>query len=86
MRSNISEYIQIPSPIYHPKSPPANLKSEYVMEEELHSLWVARKDRYEQQKAIMLPKANHEWTQIRLQEFKSIEDYNYVIHKVCAKL
>jgi hypothetical protein len=30
--------------------------------------------------------ANHEWTHIRLQDFKSIEDYNHVIHKICAKL
>jgi hypothetical protein len=37
-----------------------DLKSEYVMEEEHHSLWVALKGRYEQQKAILLPKANHE--------------------------
>jgi hypothetical protein len=56
------------------------------MEEEPHSLWVALKDRYEQQKTIMLPKANHEWAQIRLQDFKSIEDYNHAIHKVCVKL
>jgi hypothetical protein len=33
-----------------------------------------------------LPEANHEWTQIRLQDFKSSEDYNHVIHKVCVKL
>jgi hypothetical protein len=33
-----------------------------------------------------LPKANHEWTHIRLQKFKSIEDYNHVSHKVCVKL
>jgi hypothetical protein len=33
-----------------------------------------------------LPEANHEWTQIHLQDFKSIEDYNHVIHMVCAKL
>jgi hypothetical protein len=63
-----------------------DLKSKYVMEEKPHSLWVALKDRYEQQKAILLPEANHEWTQICLQNFKSIEDYNHVIHKVCAKL
>jgi hypothetical protein len=63
-----------------------DLKSEYVMEEEPHSLWVALKGRYEQQKAILLPEANREWTQIRLQDFKSIENYNHVIHKVCAKL
>jgi hypothetical protein len=56
------------------------------MEEEPHSLWVALKDRYEQQKAILLSEANHEWTQIRLQDFMSIEDYNHTINKVCAKL
>jgi hypothetical protein len=33
-----------------------------------------------------LPEANHEWTQIHLQDFKSTEDYNHAIHKVCAKL
>jgi hypothetical protein len=33
-----------------------------------------------------LPEANHEWTQIRLQDFNSIDDYNHTIHKVCAKL
>jgi hypothetical protein len=33
-----------------------------------------------------LSEANHEWTQIHLRDFKSIEDYNYAIHKVYAKL
>jgi hypothetical protein len=56
------------------------------MDEESYSLWVALKGRYEQQKVILLSEANHEWTQIRLQDFKSIEDYNHAIHKVCAKL
>jgi hypothetical protein len=51
-----------------------DLKSEYVMDEESHSLWVALKGHYEQQKTILLLEANHEWTQIRLQDFKSIED------------
>jgi hypothetical protein len=56
------------------------------MEQEPHRLWLVLKGRYEQQKAILLPEANHEWTQIRLQDFKSIEYYNHVIHKVCVKL
>jgi hypothetical protein len=63
-----------------------DLKSEYVIEEEPHSLWVTLQGCYEQQKAIVLLEANHEWPQIRLQNFKSIEDYNHSIHKVCAKL
>jgi hypothetical protein len=47
-----------------------DLRLEYVMEEEHHSLWVALKGRYEQQKAILLSEANYEWTQIRLHYFK----------------
>jgi hypothetical protein len=43
-----------------------DLKSKYVIEEELHSLWVALQDCYEQQKTILLPEANPEWIQIRL--------------------
>jgi hypothetical protein len=62
-----------------------NLKSEYVMKKP-HSLWVALKCRFEQQMTILLPEANHEWTQIYLQDFKSIEDYDHAIHKVYAKL
>jgi hypothetical protein len=62
-----------------------DLKSKYVMEE-AHSLWVALKCHYEQQKAILLWEANHEWTQIRLQDFKSIEVYNHAIHEVYTKL
>jgi hypothetical protein len=34
----------------------------------------------------LLLEANHEWTQIHLQDFKSIEDYNHAIHKVYVKL
>jgi hypothetical protein len=56
------------------------------MEKEHHSLWVALQSRYELQKTILLLKGNHEWTQIRLQDVKSIEDNNDAIHKVCAKL
>jgi hypothetical protein len=37
-----------------------DLKSEYVMEEEPHVLWAALQTHYEQQKAMILPKANHD--------------------------
>jgi hypothetical protein len=56
------------------------------MEEEPHSLSVALKGHYEQQKTILLLVTNNEWTQVCLQDFKSIEDYNHAIHKVKAKL
>jgi hypothetical protein len=35
---------------------------------------------------VILPEANHDWTMLRLQDFKSIREYNYVVHKICARL
>ena len=49
-------------------------------------LWVALKERYEQQKEFIWPKANHEWNHLRLQDFKSVADYNHVVHRICSKL
>jgi hypothetical protein len=63
-----------------------DLKSEYVMEEELNVLWAALHTHYEQQKVVILPEANLDWTMLRLQDFKSIGEYNHVVHKICAKL
>jgi hypothetical protein len=37
-----------------------DLKSEYVMEEEPNILWAALQTRYEQQKVVILPEANHD--------------------------
>jgi hypothetical protein len=62
------------------------LKSEYVLEEEPSVLWTAIQNRYEQQKAMILPEANHDWVHLCLQDYKSIGNYNHVVHKICAKL
>jgi hypothetical protein len=37
-----------------------DLKSEYVLEEEPSALWAALQNHYEQQKVVILPKANRE--------------------------
>jgi hypothetical protein len=55
------------------------------MEEELNVLWAALQTRYEQQKAVILPKSNHDWTILRLHDFKSIGEYNHVFYKICLK-
>jgi hypothetical protein len=35
---------------------------------------------------VILPEANHDWTMLRLQDFKSIKEYNHVVHKICVRL
>ena len=63
-----------------------DLKSEYLMIENSRELWVALKERYEQQKELIWLEANHEWNHLRLKYFKSVADYNHVVHRICAKL
>ena len=35
---------------------------------------------------IILPKARYEWSQLRLHEFKSVSDYNYMMHRIVSTL
>ena len=63
-----------------------DLKAEYIMTENPYELWKSLKERYEQQKELIWPEANHEWNHLRLQDFKSMADYNHVVHKICSKL
>jgi expansin (peptidoglycan-binding protein) len=63
-----------------------DLKSEYVLEEEPSAFWAALQNRYEQQKDVILLEANHDWVHLCLEDYKSIGDYNHVVHKICAIL
>ena len=63
-----------------------DLKNEYMMEETPWVLWVALKERYDQQKTIILPEARREWSLLHLMDIKSIAKYNSVVHKICFKL
>jgi hypothetical protein len=56
------------------------------MEENPRALWVALKEHYDQQKAIILPEARREWSLFCLMDFKSIAEYNSVVHKICSKI
>jgi hypothetical protein len=35
---------------------------------------------------VILPKANYDWTMLRIEDFKSIGEYNHVVHKICVRL
>jgi len=63
-----------------------DLKNEYMMEENPQTLWVALKERYDQQKAIILPEARWESSLLHLMDLKSIAEYNSAVHKICSKL
>ena len=56
------------------------------MEVNPRAVWVALKERYDQQKAIILPEARWESSLLRLMDLKSIAEYNSAVHKICSKL
>lgn len=63
-----------------------DLKREYLTVKDPLVLWNKLKDRYEHLKAIILPTARYEWMHLRLQDFKSISDYNSAVYRITSQL
>ncbi|KAJ1288178.1 hypothetical protein BS78_02G070700 [Paspalum vaginatum] len=34
----------------------------------------------------MFPEADHEWNHLRIQDFKSVADYDHRVHDICTRL
>ena len=62
------------------------LKGEYLTVKDLFILYNNLRERYDQQKTIILPKACYDWMHLRLQGFKSISDYNSVLFKISSQV
>jgi len=63
-----------------------DLKNEYLTVKDPQVLWNDLKERYDHQKTVILPKARYEWAHLRLQDFKSVSDYNSAFFKITSKL
>ncbi|XP_020242682.1 uncharacterized protein LOC109820898 [Asparagus officinalis] len=62
------------------------LKAEYLTVEHPKELWTALEDRYKHQKDVILPHACYEWENLRLQDFKSVAEYNSALHNITSRL
>ncbi|XP_028781363.1 uncharacterized protein LOC114737584 [Neltuma alba] len=62
------------------------LKAEYLMVKDPLELWNNLKERYDHQKRVILPKARYEWMHLRLQDFKSVTEYNSAVFKISSQL
>src|SRR5690606_19511954 len=47
-------------------------------------LWKELKSRYDHQKTILLPKALYDWKHLRIQDFKSVDEYNSALYKLVS--
>ena len=62
------------------------LKSEYLTMKDPLVLWNDLKERYENKKSVILPKARYNWLYLRLQDFKSVSEYNSALFKIISLL
>ncbi|XP_048620099.1 uncharacterized protein LOC125590545 [Brassica napus] len=49
-------------------------------------LWTALQRRYDHQKTVLLPKARHEWKNLRFMDYKSVDEYNSVLFKIVSMM
>ena len=64
----------------------ASLKNEYLTVKDPLVLWQSLKDRYDHQKTVILPKARYDWLHLRLQDFKSVSEYNSALFQISSQL
>ena len=62
------------------------LKTKYLTVKDPLILWNNLKERYKHQKTVILPKARYDWMHLRLQDFKSVSEYNSALFKISSQL
>ena len=62
------------------------LKNEYLTIIDPLVIWKNLKEYYDHQKTFILPKAYYDWMYLRLQDFRTVVEYNYALFKISSKL
>ncbi|XP_076937860.1 uncharacterized protein LOC143605743 [Bidens hawaiensis] len=63
-----------------------DLKREYLTVEDPLELWKSIQDRFDHQKLVLLSKARYEWLHLRLQDFKTVSEYNSALFRITSEL
>ncbi|XP_071918756.1 uncharacterized protein [Coffea arabica] len=62
------------------------LKSEYLTVKDPLVLRRDLKERFDHLKLVVLPKARYDWLHLRLQDFKSVNEYNLAMFRITSQL
>nr|XP_027075995.1 uncharacterized protein LOC113699840 [Coffea arabica] len=62
------------------------LKIEYLTVKDPLVLWQDLKERFDHLKLVVLPKAQYDWLHLRLQDFKSVNEYNSAMFRITSQL
>ncbi|KAI3819804.1 hypothetical protein L1987_13656 [Smallanthus sonchifolius] len=63
-----------------------DLKREYLTVEDPLELWKNIQERFDHQKLVILPKARYEWLHLRLQDYKTVSEYNSALFRITSEL
>ena len=63
-----------------------DLKNEYLTVEDPTGLWKSLKDRCDHQKMVILPATHNEWLNLRLQDYKTVSEYNSTLFNIVSRL
>ena len=61
-------------------------KIEYLTVKDPLILWTELKKRFDHQKTVILPKARYDLMHLRLQDFKTVSEYNSALFKISSQL
>ncbi|XP_071902181.1 uncharacterized protein [Coffea arabica] len=62
------------------------LKIEYLTIKDPLVLWQDLKERFDHLKLVVLPKVRYDWLHLRLQDFKSVNEYNSAMFRITSQL
>ena len=62
------------------------LKAEYLTIKDPLVLWNNLKERYDHQQTVILPKARYDWMNLRLQDYKTVSEYNSAMFRISSQL
>ena len=63
-----------------------SLQTQYLSVRDPQTLWKRLKDRYDHTKTVILPQAQYDWQNLRVQDFKSVSDYNSALFDIVSQL
>lgn len=63
-----------------------DLKNKYLQVETVIELWEIIKTKFDHSKTMMFPQARYDWQHLRLQDIRSVLEYNSTLFNVVSRL
>ncbi|KAD3336071.1 hypothetical protein E3N88_31590 [Mikania micrantha] len=86
VNNNCSEQEKAKADVFLHKHIDGMLQFEYSNFDDPSALWKDLQERFNHQKAVLLPAARDEWSNLRLQDFKKVNDYTSALFRICSIL